>query len=306
MKNNRIWLIALGLILVGGILGVVGYASGASTGVRWDRGGIRAIGGRNDLLEMSDTYDTVSSITIDHDVGNVTLEPSYDGSFGYSLQYNDDIEPIVDYSDGKLRIVTKAPNYNGWGSFGFNIGPFSGEYENNLTVYYPEGAEFYFGDIQCALGQISIDGADFERLTAEADMGQITVKNVNSGKTVVIAHMGKVELYGVTAGAADITANMGAVECRDVSLSGNSSIELSMGALNYRGTVSGELNVEANMGAVELRLEDGLDNYDFDLDCDMGSVYFGGREMGGDYTSRSSAANLIKVKSNMGAIKVSE
>ncbi|MDR0937673.1 MAG: DUF4097 domain-containing protein [Oscillospiraceae bacterium] len=303
MKKNRIWVVALALILVGGIIGAIGYASGASTGIRWDKTGLHTLGNRSDTLEMAESYDIITSITIDHDIGNVTLEPSFDGSFGYSLTYYSTVEPEINYSDGRLNISVKSRTYNGWGfsSFGFNIGQ---DYSNDLIVYYPEGAEFTSGVIDCGMGRLKLEGAGFGRLRADASMGQIILNDISSGKTEIYSHMGKVELYNVYAGATEITADMGAVDCRDTHLSQRSRITLNMGALNYRGTFGGGADIEANMGAVEIRLDDSLDNYDFDLDCDMGEVRFDGNNKGDDYNERNGTGNLIKIKANMGAITV--
>jgi hypothetical protein len=256
------------------------------------------------MLEMAESYDIITSLTIDHDIGNVILEPSFDGSFGYSLSYYENLEPKINYSGGKLNISVKSsPQYIGWSSsgFGFNIGT---DYTNDLTIYYPEGAEFTTGEIDCSMGSISIEGAVFGRLRTEASLGQINLTDINSGKTDIIAHMGKIELYNVNAESTVIIANMGSVDCRNVQLSQNSKIELDMGALNYRGTFSGGANINASMGAVDIRLDDSLDNYDYDLDCDMGSVHFDGNNKGDDYSSRNGTNNLIKVKANMGAITV--
>ena len=135
------------------------------------------------------------------------------------------------------------------------------------------------------MGKTTLDGADLKTLKVDANSGEVT-------------------LTGVTADYGDVKADMGKVSGRDLATNGL-KVNSSSGDVNLQGKLLGLTDVTCDMGAVTVEPGAPKDQFNYELNADMGSVSVGGDNVQGNVSfNNGSAKNTLKIKTDMGSIKV--
>jgi DUF4097 and DUF4098 domain-containing protein YvlB len=337
-------IVAAAMVTVGALLAGLGFITGGMQPVYFDRDGIHVgnagdgkHGGR--LESFSQEVGSFGSIDVDLDYYDVDLIPAdkfaVEGTF-----FSEEGKPDVKVENGKLTV--KDTNHKIVNVDIDLPGLFTTK--NNqpaVRIYYPdktklkdlsikcdasdldyknltaEKAEFVldFGKLELSdisaksvivtmsSGDCSLKKITADDLTVSNDMGKTTLDGADLKTLKVDANSGEVTLTGVSADYGDVYADMGKVSGRDLATNGM-KVNSSSGDVNLQGKLLGLTDITCDMGAVTVEPGAPKDQFNYELNADMGSVSVGGDNVQGSVTFNGSAKNTLKIKTDMGSIKV--
>lgn len=130
-----------------------------------------------------------------------------------------------------------------------------------LTIYVPERLEL--DTVSLAMGGGKI----------EADL--LAARNVD-----ITLGAGELILREATADVANIEIGAGSAEIRSGQF-GDLYVEVGMGSFDYTGSVRGSITAECSMGSIDFLLDGDQMDYNYDIDCAMGSIEVDHREYAG-------------------------
>ncbi len=335
---------AAAMVTVGILLAGIGWMAGGNQPIYVDHKGIH-VGEREKsdygtLESFSQNVGSFSSIDADLDYYDVDLVPSdkfaVDGTF-----YTKDGKPDVKVENGTLTIRDKRV---GRININIEIPDlFTFDNQPRVTIYYPKDTELKDlvlkcdssdlkyenlnltgkADLELDFGNLDINGLSAKNIIVAMDSGNCTFKKLkaddlnivnNMGKTTVDgadlktvkidADSGEINLIGVTADHGELTAQMGRIDAKDLNTNGL-KVESDSGEVVLNGKLFGLTDITNEMGAVTVNPGASKDQFNYELNADMGSVSIGGDDFSGNVAMNNAAAkNTLKIKTDMGSIKV--
>ena len=335
---------AAAMITVGILLAGIGWMAGGNQHIYVDQKGIH-VGERNtsdhgSLESFSQNVDSFSSIDADLDYYDVDLVPSdkfaVDGTF-----YSKDGKPDVKVDNGTLTIRDKE--HKGININVDLPDLFTYDNQPRVKIYYPKDTKLMDlvlkcdtsdlkyenlvitgkADLELDFGSLDINGLSANKIIISMDSGSCTLKKIKSDDLNIINNMGKttvdsadlkalkidadsgeISLTGVTADHGELIANMGRIDGKDMATNGL-KVNSDSGEVVLRGKLFGLTDITSDMGAVTVNPGAPKDQFNYELNADMGSVSVdGGSVTGGVISGNGSAKNTLKIKTDVGAIKV--
>jgi len=280
MKKHIIWFIALGLIVVGGIMMIAAALHGAQ-GVIYTKDGLE--------LENYQTYsesleynDTIVEIEANIDLANISLVPASDGKLKVEYKVTDIDKPQITFIDGKLKITMphRIPNWsiNLPGTNSFNKG-------GNITIYYPQNTMFESIYIGNDLGNIDVKGVNTNDLIIQNDLGDVIIKDVISKSTDIELNLGNLTMSG--------------------EFSESTLLQNDLGNITVNGNLLGITDITSNLGDVALNLSGIQSDYDYLLSVDVGDIFIDGSKVKQSaYNNIHAQNNVINVKADLGNISI--
>lgn len=297
-------------------------------------------GGGGELVSFSQDIDSFTSIDVDLDYYDVDLVPS--DKFAVEGAYlSKEGKPLIEVRNDTLTVKDNEHiginiNIDLPGLISYSNHP-------NIIIYYPENTKLKNVVIQCDSSDLSLENLTAEQAEFDLEFGKLELSGIAANNITIEMDSGECSLKGIKAAEKlDISNNFGKTSLEDAEMrilkidadSGDvtltntafdsGALTLDMGKLTAKGAISkglkvesnsGEVNVEgkltgltdikSDMGKVSVSPGAPKDQFNYELNADMGSVSIGGEKMSGDVTaSNVSAANTLKIKTNMGEIKV--
>lgn len=160
---------------------------------------------------------------------------------------------------------------------------------NNVIIAIPSNAKF--------------DKVNLEIGACECIVN--TALEINNDLDVSIG-AGSLVLTKVKANSMDVDLGAGSVEIYSLNVD-NADFEVGMGSIEAKGDINKKLDAECAMGSIDLVLDRPVSEYNFDIDCSMGSVEIDGKEYAGIASSKNqkgSSDTLLDLECSMGAIVV--
>ena len=293
-----------------------------------------------ELVGFSQNVDSFSSINVDMDIYEVDLIPGE--KFSVQGDYLSEMgKPSIQVENDTLVIKSsrnKVFNLN------IDLpGLIFDTNKPNIKIYYPESTKLKDVVIRCDASDLSIEDliaekAEFDldfgkleltnitadNITVDMDSGDCTMKNMkatdkltitnNFGKTTldgaemktlkVDADSGDVTLADTTLDYGDLKLNFGKLTAEGMTSNGL-KVESDSGDVNLGGKLTGLIDVTCDMGKVTVNPGAPRDQFNLELNADMGSVSIEGDRVSGSTTSNNpSAKNTLKITTDMGDINV--
>ena len=150
----------------------------------------------------------------------------------------------------------------------FDLFDWNGKKNENtyINIYYPKEMDFESLNLDLDMGSLNVSECNFDSISAKLDMGSFTAKDCYLGKIDIDLDMGSLELYNVSLTKLDANLDMG-------------SAEITL-------------------------LQDGENDYGYDLKVDMGSIEINGEDEGSKY--KVDGDNEIIIDCDMGDIEIKE
>lgn len=335
---------AAAMIMFGILLTGIGWMTGGNQPIYVDQKGIhvgeRNTSDHGTLENFSQDVGSFSSIDADLDFYDVDLVPSdkfaVDGTF-----YTKDGKPDVQVDNGTL--VIRSKDHKGININIDFPDLFTHDNQPRIKIYYPKETKLKDlvlkcdtsdlnyenlaitgkADLELDFGSLDINGLSAKTITISMDSGSCTLKRIeaddlnivnNMGKTTVDdanlkslkidADSGEINLTGVTANHGELIADMGRIDGKDMATNGL-IVESNSGEVVLKGKLFGLTDITSDMGAVTVNPGAAKDQFSYELNADMGSVSVGGDDYNGNVVMNNvSAANTLKIKTDMGSIKV--
>lgn len=229
----------------------------------------------------------IQSLNIDNAVGNVTViaDPSMTDSvkvtgsnvlesFSCNLQ-----------SDGNLKITNSD-----WEFFNWDFSVFDnedGKVKNNsshIEVLVPEKFAVEKLDVSNGVGEMNVEGITAEHFTVDGGVGKTTCKDTNAERVKIEGGVGSLTFKNVV--------------FNDLSL------DIGTGDVNLSGILTGDSDFDCGVGKAELELTGKVEDYDFDVDPGLGSIYVNGDKMEETNHTNKSAENAISIDGGVGSIDI--
>lgn len=159
-----------------------------------------------------------------------------------------------------------------------------------ITVYVP--ADFQFDTVDIRIGAGALESADLRvkgRTSMEVGGGQITVDSLWSNEL-------------------ELEVGAGEIDLKQMTVEGKCSVEVGMGNFKGTGSLLADADIECAMGNVSLNLEGGEKNYNYRLDCAMGSISLAGTKysgLGDEKKISNGADRTLDIACAMGNVTVS-
>lgn len=298
-----------------------------------------AVGG--ELADFSEETGSFTSIDVDLGYHDVDLVPS-DKFEVKGTYFSKEGKPYVkvengtlvvkDPGRGKVKLSIDIPGLN-----------LKSSRHPEIKIYYPKDTKFQDISIQCGMSDLSFEKLSAEKVRFDVDYGKLdlsditageinvdmscgdcTLKNMNaSGALNVSNDLGKVTLNGADVKNLKVESSSGSVSLTEAVFdSGDLNLDLgklsaekikskglrvrsSSGDVELRGELLGLTDVSSDMGKVTINPGLTKDQFNYDLSTDMGAVYAGGDKAGGSFvSSNASAKNTLKVRADMGDVRV--
>lgn len=156
-----------------------------------------------------------------------------------------------------------------------------------VYLYLPRKSVLKDAEIEVGGGLIEIDELSADKIDLSVGAGKVTAEILTCTSLDVETGAGEVLLNQVTARKAEV--------------------EIGMGRAFLQGSVSQEVDVDCDMGSAELVLSGKESDYNYKIDCEMGSIDVGGRTYSSlENTSKinNGAAAKCSLECSLGKISV--
>jgi len=332
---KTIWKVIIIIIIVGLILSVIGFATGASRTLYLDRRGVHIGSGTINVIEETNLAPFTS---INVDVGFSNIEFHNSDMFGINLS-GEDIEWQWTLEDGVLSI-THDKNTR-WQIVNLS---FIGDFRNHVRIYLPENSELDIVNIKTSSGDITLGRIQANQLEVNNSFGNVDLNDLTIGHMQVTLSSGRftgvrllaqnliytnrfgdgrfqavradslsvdsgsglVQFTNCEFGEAVITNNFGDITATGLNMQ-KSNIRANSGAIKITGDLSGETIMHAGFGDIDLTMIRAKEDFSYDISVRFGSINFDGERMR-DQTALVSGSvqeNHLKLSASSGDIKVS-
>lgn len=330
-------MIGLGIIFTG-----IGFMTGGNQAVYLDQDGFhtgKSKSGGN-LESFMQNTESFRSIDVDLDYYDVDLIEG-DKFYVEGKFFSKEGKPDIKVENGVL--TARSKNLGGIKINIDMPGLITDSNKPVLKIYYPKGTEFKDIAIKCDMSDLSYEdlkadtilfSLDSGKLDAEGirakdimismDSGNCTIRDAAAENKLDVANdMGKITLEGIKAKTLKATANSGDITLTDVKAD-NAELNLDMGKLsgkgldtkgitaaadsgdiNLQGTLTGVTDITCDMGSVTVSPGGSKEQFNYELNADMGSVSVSGVKASGSVSAISGdAKNTLKISADMGSINV--
>ncbi len=326
MSTKKITIVALGLIIFGTILALIGFSMGGKFGIVRGGNGYR-IQDKDDKVVKQENLDKFDSIDIKVDLDNIEIIKG--DRYAIELEYYKDSNDII-YKVENGKLIVKEPSRNSMINFGFNIGfvytpSFMKVYVpqdvnlNNLDVH-SSNSDIKIKDIKSNTISVKCDYGDtiFEDMAAsvfnvEVGNGKLAMKNIKAKEIITENKYGELKVEGLES---DIFKNVvvnGSATFDNIEVSSSFKIENEYGDVNIKNSFinnleaklkNGDLDVE-NTGSDKVVFTNNygsINTVDFkskalDIQCNNSDVTLDGELLGN--TTIKSQYGSVTVKTNI-------
>ena len=260
--TRAVLIVAIALLIIGGSLTAIGSAMGG--GMRnWPGSATRWINfnglnwGRSiKLSSESAELDPFTAIRTDTDIGKITIH--------YGDSYHVDfIECPMEYTswslvDGILTIRQAGFDYDdhNWGNYN--------DRNTEIRVTVPRDIVLSGLDINHDLGELVCEvPVKGDRVNIDLDLGSATVRDIIANNVTIDLDLGSLT-------ASNITAD-------------RFSAKLDLGDANLRGIAACHVVANCSLGNLDLQLIGNLDDYNYELDTNLGSLTLDGSSVRGGH-----------------------
>lgn len=303
-----------------------------------DRNGGRTAGG--ELVSFTQSVEGFSSISVDLDYYDVDLVPgdqfAVEGAYSSEVGKPDikiENDTLVIKDTGKMGVKLDIDLS---GLVFHNDQP-------NIKIYYPKdtklknitihsgAADLDFKDLTAEetefdldFGKLELSNITANNITVEMDSGDCSMNGIKAadhltvtnkfGRTTldgaemkslkVDADSGDVSLTNTTFEQGDLSLNFGKLTAKGMTSQGLKA-ESDSGDVNLQGKLLGLTDVSCDMGKVTINPGAPRDQFNYELNTDLGSVSIEGDKVSGSMAiNNPSAQNTLKVATDMGDISI--
>ncbi len=281
MKEGKKILGAIITILVGLVIALVALFYAMINGIE--------IGGfydREDFQYNLQKTNEEIKLNIDIEAGAVEIIQSDD----FYIEVENSVVDTLEISSGENFIVINQtlPVLGGkLFNWSFDVGPFISIGESfsesiKVKIYIPKEQEISSIEVKNNVGEVVVSGFELESLEVNTDLSNIDIKNVEAEDV-------------------DLKSNVGEIEVEDCTFF-DGEIKNDIGNVDFEGEIFGDFYMETNIGNVDLRLNSDKEDFNVEINTDLGSGRIDG-DKEGSFDGENSKYKL-DLFSNIGNIEV--
>lgn len=179
--------------------------------------------------------------------------------------------------------------------------------DTEITLYLPEGMSLDDINIDFGAGKLETGELKAREIEINVGAGDCTFEKIEASESVNISlGAGKITVNALSTKEADFDMAAGELRINGANVSHETKVDVSMGQATLNGTFTGELEAECAMGNLYITLEGEESDYNYEVDCGMGSISIGGNSYDGvaERDINNGSNNKIDVTCSMGNIDV--
>ncbi|MCL2873426.1 MAG: DUF4097 domain-containing protein [Defluviitaleaceae bacterium] len=318
MKN--VWKIVVIGIILGIALMIVGFITGARSGVSFGRGGVNlgefplrgmfsnVIGmghnfhGDMEYLSLQESGER-SAISLSDDITMININvASANIEFVTSNEYRAEIinrnnrAPILYAIENGVLTITQDTSVRRWLSFGFNA-------PSSITIFLPNEIDIESANLRTVSGRINIGSIVCRSgLIAGTVSGSITINNSSADFMNISAVSGNVRINNSTAHYMHISVVSGNIRADDIRTEGFTSDSIS-GSVTVSGELMGQTKIDTTSGSVRLTLQTMGERFQRDLSVLSGNINVNGERIRGrSFNDTERSENRVIVSTLSGNI----
>jgi hypothetical protein len=295
--TRNLLIVALGLILVGGILGITGYRLGGAKPVNLTPDG-PLIANRT-MASVDEHWSRLTALDIDSDVLDLHLVEG--DSFSLTGSYDTSFMNLVISEDKGALTIRSTHRNGGW----LNLG-FGGSWpKQELTLTYPRNTGFDAVSITSDLGSLRVEDLEAGTLDVQLAAGDFRGERVAVKQLDLDMGLGNCELDGLeVSGSARTKLDSGRLSLRDSRVNDLTATN-NLGSLDFSGSLSGTAKIDVDLGSLEFRLDNDEADIAYTIESDMGSITLNGRDFHSSASGGPSSAPLeLDISTNMGSVDI--
>lgn len=333
MKNFRknIWLITACVMVLGLILGAIGFFCGGAKSLYINQGGIHVSDKTQHNLENLNLK-AFQSIGIDVQDFDVEFMPSQNYGI-YICYYGDTCHPTYTVENGTLKVTDGTENSFGGLDFNFFNKP------NKIRIYLPANAALnavkiksacgnviagnfsaqttdissssgyvnvsgISGDtltLSASCGNIDIKNANFKSLSANDSSGNVTLKDSTASQTSGILQCGNITIRGSKLGSTNLDTQSGDIDAINVTTA-KLSAKCSCGNMKLSGNLGGKTDLQSSSGNIDFSTGISKSQYSYSLSANDGNIKVNGSKDAPHVKEKDGAANSLTASASCGNI----
>ncbi len=179
--------------------------------------------------------------------------------------------------------------------------------DTEITLYLPEGMSLDDINIDFGAGKLETGDLKAREIEINVGAGECVFEKLEAAESVDISlGAGKITVNALSAKEAGFDIAAGELRINGADVSHETQVEVSMGQATLNGAFTGELDAECAMGNLYITLEGEESDYNYEVDCGMGSISIGGNSYDGvaERDINNGSSNKIDVTCSMGNIDV--
>lgn len=229
----------------------------------------------NDTLTAQSGLEDITEIDLKIAGGKLKIKQDETrDKYGFTVKGTDQYKTTVE--NGCLKIEPREPiNYVKKGT--------------EITIYMPEDAKLNSFKLELGGGKADISDIVSDEVKINIGAGELNINKINAREL-----------------SCDIGA--GALNIKNAIVD-DLDMEASMGKANYAGEINQEAEIKCSMGAVDLKIDGNDKDFNYDLDCAMGTLNIEGVSktagMGTEKLINNGADKEIEVRCDVGTVAIS-
>lgn len=220
--------------------------------------------------EVSDKLEyegTVSNVDINADLFDIDIV--YGDKLQVEYSCNEKIEPVIEYSNGKLCIKQKKSN-----AIGFGFDGLGKVMDCKLIVTLPKDSDIKSMKMDVDCGDIDIIGIKCASLKIDADCGDVDIDGIKAEDINIDADTGSVSLKNCEATMLDANADAGEIKVNSSKIE-KVELKANVGNIKAEGEFA-EVKADCDIGDVDIINSNKEAKYK--VDCDLGKASVNGED----------------------------
>ena len=314
-KSKLIPIIASSAIILGIVLTVIGYTSGAVFSIVTTDDGLKAIDVK-EIQTISEELSPFSDIDVDLDDADFEIIPS--DTYKIEILSHKELETGFTYKVQNNKLLIES---DGLDVRFFNIS-LGGIPITKIKIYYPKDTTFNTINVTNKFGDIHLNGINSNHLTIYSGDGNITttnvkldkfeiknnfgdilVSNVETKNLVINMNDGDLQLMKVVAEAITITNQFGDMDVSDLNSRGLKITSID-GDIKIQGLLLGKSNIKSNFGDVDLQVTNKESELSYNITNSFGDIIVNLNEYESKANHHVNTKHELTINANDGDVNV--
>lgn len=204
-----------------------------------------------------------------------------------------------------LQLVHKDMGHNGIRAIWDESHPRG---NTRIYLYLPKNAVLNDISIDFGAGKLSAGYLRAKEIEINAGAGKCTFEGLEASEEIELSMgAGKITTGVLIAKEAKLDIAAGDLDVDDAKVSRYTEATVSMGSAKLKGTFTGELKADCSMGNLKFILDGAEDDYNYDIECGMGTVKIGDKsysDLADDREIDNGGRSTVEINCAMGTVDV--
>ena len=143
---------------------------------------------------------------------------------------------------------------------------------------------------------------DWKKIEIDAEAAYVALQDFSAEEMEFSAGAGSIEASGLQTKKLILSVEAGAITLTD-SEAAELEADAEAGAIHFSGSITDMVDADAELGSIMLKLSQSEDDFDYEIENDLGNVEFDGVSMRNSVI-HNKASGKMKLDSSMGNIEI--